>query len=337
MRKLLLFTGAAAMAIAAPAVAEKGGNKGGKGGGQAAHAQHKPDKPRGGDQGGGKGHGHSAHHAGKGKPDKAMHHAGKGGKSEHRLHGGDKIEKRIARAEKRQVNEEMRRQERFVSDRFDDRDSTGRSYREARYDDMERGCPPGLAKKRNGCLPPGQDKRSFTVGDRIQPVWFSGYDLPDEYRDVYYDTDDYFYRYDDDGYIYRVNSDTNVISALIPLLGGGFSVGQLLPAGYEVYNVPLQYRDLYQDSDDYSYRYGDDAIYRVDNQTNIIESIVALLAGNLNVGQMLPSGYDAYNVPLEYRDQYADNEDYLYRYGDGNIYQVDAKTQIIQAIVEMLV
>ena len=69
----------------------------------------------------------------------------------------------------------------------------------------------------------------------------------------------------------------------------------------------------------------------------MIDGIVALLAGDLNVGQRLPVGYDAYNVPLDYRDQYYDNDDYLYRYGDGNIYQVDAKTQIIQAIVEMLV
>jgi hypothetical protein len=101
--------------------------------------------------------------------------------------------------------------------------------------------------------------------------------------------------------------------------------------------VPVQYRDLYYDSDDAYYRYGDNAIYRVDPQSNMIESIVALLTGDLSVGQPLPSGYDAYNVPLDYRDRYYDNDDYLYRYGDGNIYQVDAKTQIIQAIVEMLV
>ena len=68
----------------------------------------------------------------------------------------------------------------------------------------------------------------------------------------------------------------------------------------------------------------------------MIEGIVALLAGDLNVGQALPDGYDAYNLPLDYRDEYQDDDDYLYRYADGNIYQVDAKTQMIQAIVEML-
>jgi hypothetical protein len=98
----------------------------------------------------------------------------------------------------------------------------------------------------------------------------------------------------------------------------------------------MQYRDDFYDTDDDRYRYADDAIYRVDGETGIIQSIVALLAGDLNVGQMLPSGYDAYNVPLDYRDRYYDTDEHLYRYADGNIYQVDARTQMIQAIVQML-
>lgn len=28
-------------------------------------------------------------------------------------------------------------------------------------------CPPGLAKKRNGCLPPGQAKKRYAVGGRV--------------------------------------------------------------------------------------------------------------------------------------------------------------------------
>ncbi len=114
-------------------------------------------------------------------------------------------------------------------------------------------------------------------------------------------------------------------------------MGQPLPAGYDVYNVPMQYRDTWYDNDESLYRYGDNAIYRVDSDSGMIDGIVALLAGDLNVGQALPSGYDAYNLPLDYRDEYRDDDDHLYRYADGNIYQVDAKTQMIQAIVEMLV
>ncbi|GGH25821.1 hypothetical protein SAMN05444007_103176 [Cribrihabitans marinus] len=30
-----------------------------------------------------------------------------------------------------------------------------------------KGCPPGLAKKNNGCLPPGQAKKIYGIGDRI--------------------------------------------------------------------------------------------------------------------------------------------------------------------------
>ena len=40
---------------------------------------------------------------------------------------------------------------------------------------------------------------------------------------------------------------------------------------------------------------------------------------------------------MDYRDDYRDSDEANYRYADGNIYQVDPQTQIIQAIVEMLV
>ncbi|MGH6923752.1 MAG: hypothetical protein ACRED5_08435 [Propylenella sp.] len=156
--------------------------------------------------------------------------------------------------------------------------------------------------------------------------------MPSRYQDIYYDTPSNYYRYDD-GYIYRVNSGSNMIADVIPLLGGGFAVGQLMPVGYDAYNVPDPYRDYYYDTDDAYYRYGDGGIFQVDPSTGMIEAIVALLAGGLNVGQMLPTGYDAYNLPYEYRDQYADNDDYLYRYNDGNIYQVDAQSRLIESVI----
>ncbi|HEY6553257.1 MAG TPA: hypothetical protein VI669_07870 [Vicinamibacteria bacterium] len=31
-------------------------------------------------------------------------------------------------------------------------------------------CPPGLAKKRNGCLPPGQEKKRYVVGRPLPPT-----------------------------------------------------------------------------------------------------------------------------------------------------------------------
>ena len=334
MRKFLLIVSAAAMAASMPALAEKGGKGGGNGNGggkgQAAQVQ-------GGGNGGGKVHkaggGHGGGHA---KPPKAERQA---------FHGGGKPAKaerkaNWAKADRKAAKNEVKRQESFARERVQRAPGLGDSRLfdggGARLADMDAGCPPGLAKKNNGCLPPGQAKKVFGLGDRIQPAWFSGYQLPEQYRALYSDTPDYFYRYNEDGYIYRVERDSNLISGLVPLLGGGFAVGQPLPMGFDAYNVPLQYRDVYQDSDESYYRYGDDAIYRVDGESGIIESIVALLGGGLNVGEQLPSGYDAYNLPMDYRDDYVDGEDYNYRYADGNIYQVDTKTQIIQAIVQAL-
>jgi hypothetical protein len=334
MRNLILLAGTAALALAAPAAAEKGGKGGGhgQGGGHAAKVEH----------GGGHGGGNPAHAAQGGG--RAMHAARpqkverQAFRAEHRPERRAVRADRPARIERQALRREDRRDDRsarrFVEERRD-----LRSFRDddrRRFAGYGRDCPPGLAKKGNGCLPPGQAKKLFARGQRLERDWFEGYRVPAAYQSLYYDSPDYYYRYDDDGYIYRADRGSDLISAVIPLFGGGFGIGQPLPAGYDVYNVPMQYRDTWYDNDDYRYRYGDNAIYRVDADSGMIDGIVALLGGDLNVGQPLPSGYDAYNLPMDYRDQYQDGDDYLYRYGDGNIYQVDAKTQIIQAIVEML-
>jgi hypothetical protein len=341
MRKLILLVGTAALAATAPALAEKGGKGGGgQGGGKPNHAQ----------QGGGGGKAHGGGHGGGGhsKPHKAERHSGAAAKP----HKAERQAFRTAKPDKaeRQAFRDSKPHKAAKPHKLEREAMRGAARQEGRfdaplYDGGDRrsmalagqACPPGLARKGNGCLPPGQAKKLFGVGDRLQPAWFSGYDLPGDYRSLYSDSDRYYYRYNDEGYIYRVSSGSNLIDAIIPLLGGGFGVGQPLPSGYDVYNVPYAYRDDYYDTDEHLYRYGDNAIYRVDSGTGMIEGIVALLAGNLNVGQALPSGYDAYNVPYDYRDEYMDNDDHLYRYADGNIYQVDAKTQLVQAIVEMLV
>jgi hypothetical protein len=346
-----MIASAAALAVSMPALAEKGGKGGGNNGGKdhAAHAQGGGGgkEARGGGGGGKPDKAQRQAFQGGGKPDKAERQALRGGgkpdKAERQaFHGGGKADKAERRAFKpakqerkaqRQVEREFVRAEdlrRGDVNLNDVRDG------DRRYAGFTGGnCPPGLAKK--GCMPPGQAKKAFNLGQRVQSTWFSGYNVPSEYRDFYQDTPDAYYRYSDEGYIYRINSQNDLVSGLIPLLGGGFAVGQPMPTGYDVYNVPYQYRDDFYDTNDSLYRYGDDAIYQVDPQSGIIESIVALLAGDLNVGQALPSGYDVYNLPTQYRDDYRDSDDSMYRYADGNIYQVDTKTQIIQAIVEMLV
>jgi hypothetical protein len=367
MRKALMIASAAAMALSMPAMAEKGGKGGGHGGGNphkvhggggGGHGGGKPHKME--FRGGGGGGGHARHEfkargrdsggeralAGEARrdwsrPAKAQKRFAK---AERRFTTSDRS---FAKAERKALKSEATRAARFA--RSEERRIVGdqpfRPYAGQRVrDDQIRyasgfgdACPPGLARKNNGCLPPGQAKKAFGIGALLPAAYHGSYNLPSEYQSWYQDTPDHYYRYDDSGYIYQVGRQSSLIESLIPLLGGGFGVGQLLPAGYDVYNLPTQYRDDFVDSEAAHYRYGDDAIYQVDPQSGIIESIVALLAGNLNVGQALPSGYDVYNLPTEYRDDYVDDSDSMYRYADGNIYEVDPRTRIIEQIVASLV
>jgi hypothetical protein len=335
MRSLFLLAGTAALALAAPAMADKGGKGGGhgQGGGKPAKVEHGGGHGNGGPARAGRGGGHAMREA---RPQKAERQAFRAErKAERRAFRAE----RPARIERQALRREDRRDDRFERRGSEDRRGHSPVFRDddrRRFGGFAPACPPGLAKKGNGCLPPGQARKLFARGQRLERDWFEASRLPAAYQGFYSDSPDYYYRYDDEGYIYRADRGSDLISAIIPLLGGGFGVGQPLPAGYDVYNVPMQYRDTWQDDDESLYRYGDNAIYRVDSDSGMIDGIVALLAGDLNVGQPLPDGYDAYNLPLDYRDEYPEDEDSLYRYADGNIYEVDAKTQIIQAIVEML-
>ena len=319
MTRFILLAGVAALTFAMPAAAEKGGKGGGHGNGKS----HAAKVENGG------GHGHAA------KPDKVQRQAPRADARRDDRRFDDRGRKAERRATAVRIESQHHRFDDGRRDR--QRDDWSRARNAApRFAGFDRGCPPGLAKKHNGCLPPGQAKKLYRTGQRVDRSWYNGQALPAGYRNLYFDTPDYYYNYDDSGYIYRTDRGSDLISAIIPLFGGGFGIGQPLPSGYDAYNVPIQYRDDYYDTDESLYRYGDNAIYRVDSQSGMIEGIVALLAGDLNVGQELPDGYDAYNLPMDYRDEYQDDDDYNYRYADGNIYQVDAKTQMIQAIVEML-
>ena len=237
----------------------------------------------------------------------------------------------------------------------------GTRYVEHRNDQRDRGqingCPPGLAAKDNGCMPPGQVRSALGYGAPLRSQYADAY-LPGQYRAWYPDNDQYYYRYGD-GYAYRVGRSDNLVSGLFPLSGNGYyAPGELYPAAYDIYNIPQPYQGYYPDNGDYDYRYGDGAIYQVNQSSGLIESIVALLTGGgyggglgglgglgggygsglgaLGIGQALPAGYDVYNVPDPYRDRYSDTADENYRYADGNIYRVDPKTQVIQAIISAL-
>jgi len=82
------------------------------------------------------------------------------------------------------------------------------------------GCPPGLAKKHNGCMPPGQAKKLYRIGQRF-PLSYGDrwsynqipYDLRRQYG--FNPNDRYYYG---DGYVYRVNPRTMLIQQVVSAL-----------------------------------------------------------------------------------------------------------------------
>ena len=79
------------------------------------------------------------------------------------------------------------------------------------------GCPPGLAKKNNGCLPPGQAKKLYGVGQRV-PLGYNGWtpynQIPYDVRNRY-DLDPYGRYIYDQNYVYRVDPTTMVVSQVL--------------------------------------------------------------------------------------------------------------------------
>lgn len=190
------------------------------------------------------------------------------------------------------------------------------------------GCPPGLATKENGCKPPGQ------TDNRYYERSIFGYEYrPPLFGLTHYGNGRYHLR---DGYLVQYGEDG--ISNWIPLLGGALAVGHYWPVDYPSYNLPDCYIDYFNLGGEDRYRYADNVIYRVDPADAAINSITALLTGDeVAVGQPMPAGYDVYNVPKAYRDRYYDTPRAQYRYFDGHIYQIDPETQLVTAIIDMLV
>ena len=82
------------------------------------------------------------------------------------------------------------------------------------------GCPPGLAKKNNGCRPPGQAKKLYNIGQR----WPGQYGYAWNYNQIPYDlrqqygfNPGYNYYYGD-GYLYRVDPKTMLIQQVVSAL-----------------------------------------------------------------------------------------------------------------------
>ena len=338
MLRLIGATAVIALAAANPAFAQgKGnGNGGGKGhGGGEAHA----DK----DHGKGKGGGDKGNRdAKRGGPDRAEMRDMRPQRVERferdRDERGERDWKKGKRDESRVTVERtvVRDRDGLDWDRRD-RDEWGRSDRD-RGDDWYRrdrvyasvpGCPPGLAKKNNGCLPPGLAKgerddyyRDRYFGYDYQPSLF-GIPIRTRANYAYYD-----------GYLIPASGSG---LGFIPLLGGALAVGQVWPQSYPSMQIADWRSDYYGFSDPRDYRYADNVIYRVDPQSAAIQSVVALLTGNdFVVGQRMPSGYDVYNVPGAYQDRYYDTNDAMYRYADGRVYQIDPTTMLIAQAIDLV-
>ena len=171
----------------------------------------------------------------------------------------------------------------------------------------------------------------LTVGQPF-PMNYSNSYLPAQYQ-PFYASSPYANNHYANGYVYQVDPRTGMIVDVDPMLGYGYGYGQMMPATYSAYNVPYQYRPLYQDTANSYYRYAPGAIYQVDPSTSLITAVAALLTGGMTVGQPMPAGYGAYNVPYDYRARYYDTPDNWYRYSNNRIYQVDPATQLVTAIV----
>ncbi len=216
MRKLILVVSATAMAVAMPAMAKPG-----KGGGQGGAKAHAGAAARVG----------PAHARGKVRT-RADIGERRGARTERvstRGRSGARIDRTRDLDSDGIPDHRDRRIER--ADRTLDRDLDGiPDIRDRRVDGDRDGiddraqnryganaCPPGLAAKNNGCLPPGQARKMFAEGQRIP----SGYDfytpfdnIPVEFRDRYSLNSDgrYIYR---DGRIYDVDPTTQIVRRII--------------------------------------------------------------------------------------------------------------------------
>jgi hypothetical protein len=321
----ILVAGAAAIALAAAgANADPGKGKGNEHGGKH-HAAEKPQKNRG--NGGAARADSATRHSPGAKPAPAprQHEEFRGSG---RTSGRDDNRRapRPEVRENRSTQAPHTRAERYRVDISRDREFLTRD----RSRDIIAGCPPGLARKNNGCLPPGQARKR-----PIRSTGWNGY----TYRPRLFGLTNYAagpYEYAG-GYLLRALDDGR-ISGYIPLLGGALAIGNAWPSTYQSYALPDYYVDYYDLGPPDSYRYADNVIYRVDPEDSAIASVAALLTGDeFVVGQPMPRGYDVYNVPYSYRDRYRDTPDAWYRYSDGYVYRIDPTTQLVAAAIDLLV
>jgi hypothetical protein len=78
-------------------------------------------------------------------------------------------------------------------------------------------CPPGLAKKNNGCMPRGQYKKMYQTGQRFNANYGSRWSynqIPSDLRSRYDFNPNYRYYYSN-GYLYQVNPTTMLVQQVV--------------------------------------------------------------------------------------------------------------------------
>jgi len=199
------------------------------------------------------------------------------------------------------------------------------------------GCPQGLWMKGNGCMPPGQAAKLLGAPLAAANGFVPLSALPQPLGYFYPDTSNYYYRYAN-GYLYQVDRNTSLIASLLPLIGGGYVPGQYLPASYMGSYVPNYYGfdSFYPDYGNLCNRYEYGVVYQVNCNDGYIENVIPMYAGGYGVGQMLPSAYNYYNVPMQYRDLYYDTPNAGYWYSPGAIYQYDPRSSVITSVAALM-
>jgi hypothetical protein len=174
--------------------------------------------------------------------------------------------------------------------------------------------------------------------------------LPTSVSYLYPATSNYYYQYGG-GYLYQVDRTSSLIAALIPLLAGGYLPGTYLPSAYMSSYVPSYYglNSFYPASYAYGYgagygygydnicnRYAYGVVYQVDCLTGMVVNVIPTYAGGYGVGQLLPSAYSYYNLPMQYRSMYYPTSDYSYWYAPGAIYQYDRGSSLITSVAALM-
>ncbi|HZF95487.1 MAG TPA: hypothetical protein VEZ20_11525 [Allosphingosinicella sp.] len=202
--------------------------------------------------------------------------------------GLNRAERQELQGRVQQLRQQIRTAEMSGGGRWQDRDGRdGQGW--------NRDCPPGLEKRNNGCIPPGQEGRDGRWEERRG-------DRDDRWEDRRGDDRRYDSPYDRnrDGYDDR---DTNRDSR------------------------DGDYRD--GDCRDGDYRDGERRRGGIVGQ--VIDRVTG--GGGLRVGQRVSGNLGA--LPYEYRNQYRDGNGAYYRTDGRNIYRIDARTDVVLQVHSM--